>query len=276
MNNTPKKQPARQHLTSKFFKSVVLTGTMLLFVLKPGFGKGNEAIKSEIQKTLKQYPTKEWKIQEADQNKNNIDDKAFEQAQSNLNGNNDALSFAVNNVSKYYPDMKEHLDSLVNHFRDQEQKDTVNFLFQKHILKNITDPKKQVTSILYCIEHFVFKGDSKLKKTFSEKYDIDTSINDDEYEYLINFNKGYNKRFKGYYKKLEQILVDMNKIIDENNKIIEKQKQQIEGIVNTFTANDVKNNFTIKKLVLDTETLYIKHKYIIPTHLTELIKAAKQ
>jgi hypothetical protein len=68
----------------------------------------------------------------------------------------------------------------------------------------------------------------------------------------------------------------MNKIIDENNKIIEKQKQQIEGIVNTFTANDVKNNFTIKKLVLDTETLYIKHKYIIPTHLTELIKAAKQ
>lgn len=70
---------------------------------------------------------------------------------------NDALNFALNNVDKYYPDMKEHLDSLVDHFRDQEQKDTVNFLFQEHVLKNITDPKDQVTAIIYCIEKFVFK-----------------------------------------------------------------------------------------------------------------------
>jgi len=182
---------------------------------------------------------------------------------------NDALSFAVNNVDKYYPDMKWHLDSLVDHFRDQEQKDTVNFLFQTCVLKNITDPKKQVASIIYCIEHFVFKWDKKLKKTFSEKYDIGTVIDDDEYEYLINFNKWYNKRFKWYYKKL-------NNILDEQNKTIERINKQIEGIINTFTVNDVKNNANIKELVLKTEQVYIKFGDEIFPHLAELIQAAKQ
>lgn len=76
--------------------------------------------------------------------------------------------------------------------------------------------------------------------------------------------------------KLEQVLADMNQTIAEQKKIMEEQKKQIEGIVNTFTVNDVKNNANIKKLVLDTENFYIKAKYEIYPHLTELIKAAKQ
>ncbi len=181
---------------------------------------------------------------------------------------NDALSFAVNNVDKYYPDMKEHLDSLVNHFWDQEQKDTVNFLFQEHIFKNIADSKEQVACIFYCIETFVFWWDAKIKQIFTEKYS-ELNIQRKNYIYLFDFSKWYNKRFKWYYKKLEKILISTNEKIAE-------QKKQIEGIVNTFTVSDVKSNPNIKTLVLQTESLYIELKYEIYPHLADLIQAAKQ
>jgi len=52
---------------SKFFKSVALTGGMLLFILKPGISKGNEDLKAELQKVLKENSVTEWKIQESKQ-----------------------------------------------------------------------------------------------------------------------------------------------------------------------------------------------------------------
>jgi len=75
----------------------------------------------------------------------------------------------------------------------------------------------------------------------------------------------------------------MNKIIEDNTKKIEDNKQEIEqmkketeGIINTFTISDVKKDPTIKKLVLDTEQLYIKYKYKRFSKLIELAKAAKE
>lgn len=68
----------------------------------------------------------------------------------------------------------------------------------------------------------------------------------------------------------------MNKTIQENNKTVQELDKQIEGIMNTFTVNDVKNNPTTKNLVLETEKIYIKHGNVISPHLTELINAAKQ
>jgi len=53
---------------SRFFSSILITGAMLLFILKPGISKGNEAVKKEMQKILKEHPAKEWKVQEADKN----------------------------------------------------------------------------------------------------------------------------------------------------------------------------------------------------------------
>jgi len=41
---------------------------MLLFILKPGISKANDAVKDEIQKILKDHPAKVWKIQESDKN----------------------------------------------------------------------------------------------------------------------------------------------------------------------------------------------------------------
>lgn len=99
-----------------------------------------------------------------------------------------ALDFVSDNVSKYYPEMKQHVDSLINNFRDQEQKDTVNFLFQEYVFKNISDPQKQVASIIYCIENFVFKGVG-ISKTFSNTYRISEIVNKTEYANLFAFNK---------------------------------------------------------------------------------------
>jgi len=52
---------------SKFIKSVAITGTALLILLKPGISKGNDDVKNEIQEVLKKYPAKEISIQESKQ-----------------------------------------------------------------------------------------------------------------------------------------------------------------------------------------------------------------
>jgi hypothetical protein len=64
---------------------------------------------------------------------------------------NNALTFAINNVNKYYPDMKNHLDNMITKFRDQEHKDSTIKLLNI-MTKNITDPKQKVGAIIYALE----------------------------------------------------------------------------------------------------------------------------
>lgn len=71
-------------------------------------------------------------------------------------------------------------------------------------------------------------------------------------------------------------MIEIQKKIDQHEKSIENQKKEIEGIIGQFTVTDVKTKPDIKKLILDTEILYIKHKYTIFPHLAELIKIAKE
>ncbi|MEI6672875.1 MAG: hypothetical protein WCL02_06165 [bacterium] len=128
--------------TKKFFSSIVLTGTTLLFLLQPGFSRDNEKVKLAIKETLEHYDTKKYTIQET----NNTDNTTihFEQAQSNLEGGNDVFNFALNNVDKYYPDMKKHLTDMINQFgTDKERKDTVINIFNQTIM-TIQDPKQRI------------------------------------------------------------------------------------------------------------------------------------
>jgi len=118
-------------------------------------------VQKEIKEVFKKNPDKEIVVK-VENNQSTEKTAKFEAVQDSI----DALDFATQNVDKYYPDMKEHLDTLLNSFRDQEQKDTVNYLFQQHIFKNIQDEKKQVASIIYCIESFVFKGNKQITKKF--------------------------------------------------------------------------------------------------------------
>lgn len=52
---------------SKFIKSIAITGTALLILLKPGVSQANDRVKNEIQEVLKKYPAKEISIQESKQ-----------------------------------------------------------------------------------------------------------------------------------------------------------------------------------------------------------------
>lgn len=143
-------QPKKQNKVSTFFKSVALTGGMLLFVLKPNISKGNEDLKAELQKVLKEHSVTEWKIQESD--KSNEKTAKFEAVRDTTN----ALTFATNNVDKYYPDMKGHLDTLLSNFWNNDQKNAVDSLLNEHIIKNIVDPKQRTAAIIYSIEKYAY------------------------------------------------------------------------------------------------------------------------
>lgn len=53
---------AKSHWASKFFSSILLTGGMLLFVLKPAFSSNSAEVKAELMQILKTVPVKERKI----------------------------------------------------------------------------------------------------------------------------------------------------------------------------------------------------------------------
>ena len=255
----------------------MIVGTTLFITLNVWANPTSATTKKELKDICKQNSDKEIVVKVEDQQSDKT--AKFE---SMGNDTTNALIFATNNVSTYYPDMKEHLDSLINHFRDQEQKDTVNLLFQQHIFKNITDPKEQVAAIIYCIETFVFGWDTQIKQSFTKKYSK-LDIQRNNYIYLFDFSKWYNKRFKWYYKKLEKIIIEikqkteqMKQKTEQMKKEIKQMRKEIDGIINTFKTNDIKNNSEIKKLVLDTEQFYIEYNYEISLHLAELIQAAKQ
>jgi len=67
-NTTKVSATPRTSTGSRFFSSILITGAMLLFILKPGISKGNETVKKEMQKILKEHPAKEWKVQEGNKN----------------------------------------------------------------------------------------------------------------------------------------------------------------------------------------------------------------
>jgi hypothetical protein len=131
---------------------VVVVGTALLVLLKPGVSTANNEVKDEIFKLLNKYPDKEYIIQE---DQTNTQTHTFNQASNTMNGGNDALSYASTNVSKYYPDMKDHLITMINSFRDQEHKDATMNLLNK-MVSNISNPEQKTGAIIYALEMSVF------------------------------------------------------------------------------------------------------------------------
>ncbi|MCX6825224.1 MAG: hypothetical protein NTY80_03275 [candidate division SR1 bacterium] len=201
----------------------------------------------------------------------------------------DAASFAMNNVDTYYPDMKEHLDTLLSNFWNEDQRNAVDSLLNEHIMKNISDPKQRTAAIIYCIEKYAYLGSDKIQRRFSQLHVKD--IDKDNAQFIFRFfGKAYLERFNGYYSNLQKILQDLQaenakyreenmqdkKEIEQDRQKIENLNKQIDGIINQFTVSDVKTKPDIKELVLKTEASYIKHKDPISSHLAELINAAKQ
>jgi hypothetical protein len=113
-----------------------------LVLLQPGFSKNNDKVKAAIKETLEQYDAKRYEVQEA--NKDESKTYTFKQNPEMMNGGNDAFNFAMNNVDKYYPDMKKHLEDMIKQFgTDTERKDAVSTIFDETLM-GISDPKQRI------------------------------------------------------------------------------------------------------------------------------------
>jgi|GEM_PF-4309300 len=88
--------------------------------------------------------------------------------------------------------------------------------------------------------------------------------------------KAQNEQMKAQNEQMKAQNEQMKKEIEEAKIRIEQMKKEIEGIINAFTTKDVINNPSVKKLVLDTERLYLEEGFELFPNLIELAKIAKQ
>ena len=270
--------PAKKEWISKFFKSVLLTGTTLLFLLQPGFSKNNDKVKAAIKETLEQYDVKEYQIEET----NNDESKTyiFEQAQNNLDWGNNALSYAINNVDKYYPDMTAHLNGMISQFgNDTERRDIVIQIFGETIMK-IQDPKQRIGAIIYTLEAAVFR-----ESDFWDSHDSD--ITNETFSVMQKAEIKYNTRLKARLVDIEQINAEIKKHQQEliknqqelaknqqelakNQQELAKTNQQMIDILNKVSVQDVKTKENIRQMVIEAKALFFKYKTEINPHIDEL------
>ena len=254
----------------KYFRAIVLTGTTLLFLLQPGFSRNNEKVKAAIKETLEQYDAKKYTIQETE----STSDKTYvsQWAPNVMDGDNDALSYASDHVRTEYPDMANHLTTMLNSFRDKEHKDATTNLLNK-MVANITNPTQKVGAIIGALEYSVF-----YKSTFWDKYG--NKITEQTLKYIEIFDTEYKARFKGYYTRVEASIEQMKKETEQMKKETEQMKkdlkkwlQEIESIMDKFTPNDIQKSEYIKKLVVQTKYLFINAEYTFSSHTRTLFNA---
>ena len=261
--------PTKKNWVSKFFKSVLLTGTTLLFLLQPWFSKNNDKVKAAIKETLEQYDTKTYQVQE----NNDTQTYTFDQSPNTLDRGNDVLSYATNNVKKYYPDMEKHLNDMINRFgNDTERRDIVIQIFGETIMK-IQDPKQRIGAIIYALEGYVFR-----ESDFGDAHDSD--ITDATYTIMEKAEKKYNTWLKARLVDLEKINADIKKHQQElvkhqqelakNQQELDKTNQQMIDILNKVSVQDVKTKENIRQMVIEAKILFFKYKTEINPHIDEL------
>ena len=261
--------PTKKNWVSKFFKSVLLTGTTLLFLLQPWFSKNNDKVKAAIKETLEQYDTKTYQVQE----NNDTQTYTFDQSPNTLDWGNDVLSYATNNVKKYYPDMEKHLNDMINRFgNDTERRDIVIQIFGETIMK-IQDPKQRIGAIIYALEGYVFR-----ESDFGDVHDSD--ITDATYTIMEQAEKKYNTWLKARLVDLEKINADIKKHQQElvkhqqelakNQQELDKTNQQMIDILNKVSVQDVKTKENIRQMVIEAKILFFKYKTEINPHIDEL------
>jgi hypothetical protein len=224
----------------------------------------SKAVQNEIKEVLKKNPGKEIVVK--------IDTKAVENAakfEMTPSDTINALDFATQNVDQYYPDMKEHLTTMMNSFRDEEHQSATIKLLDEMVV-NITDPAQKTGAIIYALE-----GVFRENQSFSLKYDEE--ITDETFAYIEIFDAGYKTRFKGYYarleeqtKRLQEEIIKKQELIKQKDEEIKqkdeeiKQKdeeikkslQELENTLSKFSPEDIKSNTSIKQLTIETEKFY--------------------
>lgn len=135
-----------KHSAPKFIKTMVTVGAFLFVTLIAKANPCSAAVQKELAEIFKKNPDKEIVVK--------VDDDQGDENTANFEmvpDTTDALSFALQNVDKYYPDMKEHLITMTNSFRDEEHQNTTLKLLDE-MIKNISNPQQKTGAIIYALE----------------------------------------------------------------------------------------------------------------------------
>lgn len=276
MINTIKKSTKKW--APKCIKTITTLGTTILITLAVHANPTSAAVQKEIAEIFKKNPDKEIvvKVENNEQNTDNV-----EKFESLWNNASNALTFAANNVDQYYPDMKEHLTTMMNSFRDEEHRSATIKLLNE-MVENISDPAQKTWAIIYALERRVF-----YKSDFAKKYD--SQITDETFDYMDIFRVEYKKRFDVYYanllanieqlkeeiKQKEEQIKQKDEQIKQQEEEIKQKIQELENILNKFSSEDIKTNSAIKELTINTEKFYQEWGFPISDHLQSLFDATK-
>ena len=170
------------------------------------------------------------------------------------------LDSLIMDVSKYYPDMKKHLQDMIGTIVTPERKTAVNDILNNTVMQASNEQQK-IGWCIYAIETYVATG-----KEFGDKYDA--TITDETFALMDEFNKQYDAWFDAYISKLKAEL-------EENKGELAKKLEHIESNMKCFTPEQVKKNPKLKALVLETEAAYKKAGFHLSEHFKTLIEAAK-
>ncbi len=250
MKNTPK--TGFKGSISKHIKAISTIGAAIVIILAAKANPVSAAVQKEVAEIFKKNPDKEIIVKVESEQENTENVAKFETLG---NDPSNALTFATQNVDKYYPDMKEHLTTMMNSFRDEEHQSATIKLLDEMVV-NITDPAQKTGAIILALE-FVFRGNT----IFSDTYDAD--ITDETFSYIETFDTDYKTRFKEYYAKLlnetdilkQEIAKNEEELKKTNEELkqsqerfkqsqenLKKSLQELEATLSKFSPDDVKNN----------------------------------
>jgi hypothetical protein len=204
----------------------------------------------------------------ASNQKNKADIENTENWQINSLALNNPLAFTLKNIYKYYPDkeIEEHANFLINRLWNWMIRDSINDLLSTYIIKNISDPKQQIWTIMYSLEDDVFWWDKEVKAVFSSKYEVENPIN-------FKISRKFEKAFK---LRITTNLNQMLKDIEQWKRILEENRIRIEKIMEFITTDMVKSDPKTKELIESWNQRYINLKQE-PTnpHIISLFEALK-
>ena len=248
------KQSAKQlWASSKFFKSVVLTGTMLLFLLKPWFSKNNENIKAEIQEVLKKYPEKSYVVQETGKAEKAA---SFNKIGGNLEDPYDQIKWYVEaQDTVYFNQLRKYMET-----KDSTEqikcKAVVYAILQDTLLNK---EQRQVLALAYFERlakmpwsnyRFRLAGNEKYKedKIYADRRNryswyksyLDVVALDEEIAKLDEKDKQLDEEIAKLDEKDKQLdeenkqLDEENKALDEENKALDRQIKLFQWLLKTY------------------------------------------
>ena len=230
-------------------------------------------------------------------NKDKVENISWVNNNANTLANEDPLAFTQQNVIKYFwtnnkdletlrannktaQELQYYTNSLIKKLGNWTIKNNINDLIRKHIIKNISDPRQQIRSIMYALESEIFWWDASVKSVFwdifipEEKdywnFDIVSSFWEEYIKLISSDLDRIMKEIEQWNQRIEQ----WNQRIEQWMKKLEENRLKIENTMGFITPEIVKEDPKIKERIIYRRQRYkdLKQEPTNP-HIIDLFKA---